>query len=128
MIFIRRLFHGLAVVLVVSHIYVTKAMAANQSEFVLTTEVSSQDFSWKISPQVSSPVEQVLRYEITTEKTGQSGRSQTHQSGQVKAFPHHPTTLATVNLGLNPEDNCTVSVQVFVGVDLVAEERIRLPR
>lgn len=126
--FLCRPICGLALILIAFYLPVAKAMPPKQTELILTTAISSHERLWTVSPQVLSPIEQVLRYEIATEKTGQSGRSQTRQSGQVNVTPHHPTTLATLTLGLAPEDSCVVSVQVFAGTELLAKEQIKLPQ
>ncbi len=127
-LFRRSHFAGLFTILLTIHMSAVEAVPPGAGNFILTAEVSEQNHLWTISPELRAPDELLLQYEIVTEKTGPSGRSQTRQSGRVNASPDHPAKLARVTLGLRPEDNCTVDIRVFTDSALIAETQVRLPR
>ena len=129
MILLRRsALTGLLPILLIVYMSAVKAMPPDTNNFILTAEAVEQNHLWTISPELKAPIEQLLRYEIVTEKSGPSGRSQTRQSGRVNASPDHQVKLSSVTLGLRPGDTCTVDIRVFNDATLVAETQIRLPK
>jgi hypothetical protein len=80
-----------------------------------------------VEPTVQGPPGAALRYEIRTTREGQSGRSNSSQSGNVRLGDNGSAKLATTSISVTPADRYRIHVKLLEGGRVVAEEEIRYP-
>ncbi len=110
-----------------AHLY-AEEIVTSEVELKLWADVSSTGNIWTIVPHLRHPAGQQLRYEILASKKGRSGQSLTRQSGQVPSTDQGDFALATLSLGIPPDENCEVDVRVFDQNRQVADLKLTLPR
>jgi len=91
----------------------------------IDTEI--RDGMLQILPKVKSQASVVVRYELDAKKSGAAGRSESRQGGTKSIACCEPASLALLRLSVTPEDVYTLTLRVFVGSDLVAQDEIVYP-
>ncbi len=95
-------------------------------ELSLGAEVSGGTL--KVAPIVTAPPGTKLRYDVTTTRTGRSGNSNSHQSGDVTVGDDGKASLSQVAVSVSPQDRYEVHVDVYDGKRLVASETLKHPQ
>jgi hypothetical protein len=103
------------------------AAMADDPRFRLRIESTVERGQLTVSPEVTGPSGAALRYELVSSKTGGAGKSTTRQSGRVGLGPGGQAKLATLRLGVGPKDRYAITVTVFDGKAVVAEESLSYP-
>ena len=113
-----------------SFLLVATSAAAMASEpgYRLRIESSTQDGQLTVVPQLAAPAGARLRYEIVSSRRGGAGTSNSSQSGSVSVGPEGSVKLSTLSVSTGPQDRYVVTVKVFDGAKLVAEEVLRHPQ
>jgi hypothetical protein len=104
------------------------AAAAGEPGYRLTLDAAVEGAALVVAPKIAAPAGSRLRYQIVSTKEGAAGRSSTSQSGTVALDAGGSGRLATLALGVQPSDRYTVTVKVFDGAKLVAEDVLRYPQ
>ena len=81
-----------------------------------------------VSPVIAAPAGSRLRYEMISSKEGRSGKSDTSQSGGVMVSADGSAKLSTLSLGVDANDRYLITVKVYDGGKLVAEDALRYPQ
>lgn len=80
-----------------------------------------------VVPVIAAAPGSQLRYELISSKEGHSGNSNTRQSGGVMVGAEGSAKLSTLRLGVGADDRYLISVKVYDGAKLVAEQVLRHP-
>jgi hypothetical protein len=80
-----------------------------------------------VVPVIAAPAGSRLRYEMVSSKQGPGGNSNTRQSGGVQIGADSSAKLSTLRVGVGADDRYVITVRVFDGVNLVAEQLLRHP-
>ena len=116
------------------HLFVVLFLAASanlmagESGYRLWLDTSVSGGKLIVVPHIAAPAPAALYYEIVSAKDGQSGRSSTRQSGPVDVGAQGSQTFARLSLSVGPQDRYTISVRVFEGARLVAEQSLNYPQ
>ena len=102
-------------------------MAADPA-YVLRLEAAEEAGRLTVAPRVQGPAGASLRYEMSSDKSGGAGKSSTSQSGRVSLDQGGAGALSTLRLGVSPGDRYVITVKIFDGARLVAEDVLRYPR
>jgi len=81
-----------------------------------------------VVPVIAAPAGSRLRYEMISSKDGSSGSSSTRQGGGVMVGADGTAKLSTLKLGVGADDHYLITVRVYDGAKLVAEQRMRHPQ
>jgi Rieske Fe-S protein len=103
------------------------AMAEQRSLFTVHIQTTSKDGLQTVVPYLEARSAATLRYRLVSTKSGKAGHSVTSQEGTVEAACCAPQPLATLKLSVAPSDHYVISVTLFDGSNIVAEETIRFP-
>ena len=101
---------------------------ADEPGYKLRVDSRVEGSKLTVVPYIAAATGARLRYEVTSSKQGSAGKSNTSQSGNVSVGPDGSAKLSTLSLGLGPQDKYVVTVKVFAGAKLVAEEVLRYPQ
>jgi hypothetical protein len=104
------------------------ALPAHASDYLLEIDHSVRGGQLTVVPQLAAPAGSRLRYEMVSTKEGGAGRSNSSQSGSVNVGESGAATLSTLSVSVAPQDRYVISVKVFDGAKLVAEDVLRYPR
>jgi Thin aggregative fimbriae synthesis protein len=104
------------------------AAMADTSGYKLRMDSSVEGGKLIVAPQIAAPAGAKLRYEMVSTKQGAAGKSNTSQSGGVTVGADGTAKLSTLSLGVGPNDRYLVTIKVFDGAKLVAEEVLRYPQ
>ena len=96
--------------------------------YKLRIDSSLKDGQLSVVPRIAAPAGARLRYEMVSSKQGGAGTSSTSQSGNVSVGADGSAQLATLRVGVGPQDKYEFTVKVFDGAKLVAEEVLRHPQ
>jgi hypothetical protein len=102
-------------------------MAEQRSLYSVHIKTTSKDGLQTVVPYLEAQAAATLRYRLVSTKSGKAGRSVTSQEGTVEAACCLPQPLATLKLSVAPSDHYVISVTLFDGSNIVAEETIRFP-
>ena len=89
------------------------------------TEVRGNNLS--VEPKVVGPAEKSLRYEMKVQREGQGRSSNSSQSGTVRLDAQGHGKLASNSVSVSPSDHYEITVRLFDGGELVAEQTGRYP-
>jgi thin aggregative fimbriae synthesis protein len=81
----------------------------------------------KVEPTVVGPAEKALRYEMKVRREGQGGSSNSSQSGTVKLDADGRGQLASNSVNVSPSDRYEITVRLFDGGRVVAEQSAQYP-
>lgn len=101
---------------------------ANEPGYNLRLESKVEGSTLTVVPHIDAATGARLRYEMVSSKQGSAGKSNTSQSGTVTVGPDGSAKLSTLSLGLGPSDRYVITVKVYAGVELVAQEVLRYPQ
>jgi len=102
--------------------------AMGEGAYKLRIDSSVRDGKLTIVPYAAAPAGSRLRYEMVSAKEGGAGKSSTRQGGTVQVGESGSARLAILSLGVNPQDRYLVTVKLFDGRRLVAEDKLEYPR
>jgi hypothetical protein len=103
-------------------------LMADEPGYRISIESSVKDNKLTVAPRVAAPVGARLRYEMVSTKVGAAGKSNTSQSGRVVVDASGTAALSALKLGVGPQDRYSISVKVFEGQKLVAEQTLQHPQ
>ena len=106
----------------------TASATAATDGYQLRIDSAVGDGMLRVVPHIAAPAGARLRYEVISTKEGGSGRSNTNQSGTVNVGPDGSAKLSSLSVGVTPQDRYVITVKVFDGPKLVAEEVLRYPQ
>ena len=104
------------------------AAMADEPGYRLRLDSSVEGGKLTVAPQIAAPAGAQLRYEMISTKEGGAGKSSTSQSGRVAVGGSGPAKLSTLSLSVGPQDRYSVTVRVFDGAKLVAEQVLKYPQ
>jgi hypothetical protein len=100
---------------------------ADQPAYRLRVDSNVEASKLIVAPVIAAPAGSRLRYEMLSSKQGPAGNSNTSQSGGVLIGADGSAKLSTLRLGLGADDRYVITVRVFNGAQLVAEQLVRHP-
>lgn len=103
------------------------AAMANEPGYELRVNSKLEGGTLTVAPRITAPAGAQLRYEVVSSKQGSGGQSNSSQSGNVTAGPDGSAKLSTLSVNIGPQDKYVLTVKVFEGAKLVAEEVLRYP-
>jgi hypothetical protein len=103
------------------------AAMADAPGYQLRVDSKLEGGTLTVAPLVSAPAGAELRYEVVSSKHGSNGKSSSSQSGNVTAGPDGSAKLSSLSVSVGPQDKYVLTVKVFDGAKLVAEEVLRYP-
>jgi len=80
-----------------------------------------------VVPQLAAPAGSRLRYEMASTKEGASGKSITKQSGHVAVGEVGLATISSLSLRVAAQDRYTITMKLFDGEKLVAQQTLQYP-
>src|SRR5688572_16231686 len=101
---------------------------ADEASYKLWVNSKVEGGTLTVAPRITAPAGAQLRYEVISSKQGSSGQSNSSQSGNVTAGPDGSAKLSTLSVSVGPQDKYVLTVKVFEGAKLVAEEVLRHPK
>jgi hypothetical protein len=104
------------------------AAMASEPGYRLRIDSSLQGGQLTVAPQIAAPAGSRLRYEVVSSRQGGAGKSSTSQGGSVTVGPDGSATLSKLSVSVGPQDKYVITVKVFDGAKLVAEEVLRHPQ
>jgi hypothetical protein len=104
------------------------AVLANEPGYQLRVNPKLERGTLTVAPQITAPAGAELRYEVISSKQGSNGQSNSSQSGNVTAGPDGSAKLSSLSVSVGGQDKLVLTVKVFHGARLVAEEVLRHPR
>jgi hypothetical protein len=104
------------------------ALPAYASDYLLEIDHSVRGGQLTIVPHLAAPAGSRLRYEMTSTHEGGAGQSNSSQSGSVNVGDSGAATLSRLSVSVGPKDLYVVTVKVFDGATLVAQDVLRYPR
>ena len=81
----------------------------------------------KVEPTVVGPADKSLRYEMKVRREGQGKSSNSSQSGTVRLDAQGHGQLASNSVNVSPSDRYEITVRLFEGNQVVAEQSARYP-
>lgn len=100
---------------------------ADEPGYSLRIDSSVEASKLTLIPVIAAPAGIRLRYEMISSKEGASGHSSTRQAGGVMVGADGTATLSTLRLGVGVADHYVITVRVFDGATVVAEQQVRHP-
>ena len=97
------------------------------SAYKLDLGTSVEQGSLKVEPTLSGPAGKALRYEMEVKREGEGRSSNSSQSGTVQLDRDGHGQLASNSVSVTPADKYRVTVKVFDGARVVAEQSARYP-
>ena len=80
-----------------------------------------------IEPTVSGPANATVRYDMQVKREGEAGSSTSSQAGTVKLDGKGEAHLASNSVSVAPSDRYEVTVKLFDGDKVVAEQSHQYP-
>jgi len=105
----------------------TPAMA-DELAYTLRIDSTIEASRLIVVPVIAGPAGSRLRYEIVSSKQGPAGKSNTSQSGGAVVGADGSAKLSKLSLGVGADDRYLISVKLFDGGKLVAEQVLRHPK
>lgn len=101
---------------------------ADEPAYRLRIDSSVEASRLTVVPVITAPAGSRLRYEMISTKQGHSGKSNTSQGGAIVVGADGSAALSTLRLGVSADDRYQITVKVFDGSKLVAEDALRYPQ
>jgi hypothetical protein len=89
--------------------------------------LESQERQVTIKPLFYSPEDAVIQYKLWVKKEGRSGKSSSYQSGSARLLGGEEKCLAQSRLGISPEDQYQIKLEVYKEGNLIAKDQISHP-
>jgi len=112
----------------VAFLLVAPGAMADEPAYRLRIDSTVEASKLIVLPVVAGPAGSRLRYEMVSSKQGHAGQSNTSQSGAVTVGADGSAKLSTLSLGVGADDRYLITVKVFDGGKLVAEQVLRHPK
>ncbi len=96
----------------------------------LWAELHQDAEQWTIKPQFVAPTDGAsthFDYLVTAHKNGQSGRSETRQSGRIHLGLGQQATLGSLRIALHDGDRCQIQISVSQALHPISELTLELP-
>ena len=103
------------------------AFAANDSQYQLDLGTEVHAGNLKVEPTVTGPAGKTLRYEMRVRRESGGGSSNSSQSGTVRLDGDGHGQLASNSISVTPSDRYEISVRVYDGARVVAQQTTRYP-
>lgn len=105
----------------------TAAIGGADLEAWIETTVQGQVLF--VSPKAKAKAQsaQVVRYELVSRKTGTAGTSDSRQAGTKSVACCETVSLAALRLSVAPDDMYTLTLRIYFGSDLVAQDEVVYP-
>jgi hypothetical protein len=100
---------------------------ADDARYRLRLDPSADAGLLTVAPMLTGPANKAVRYEMVSTRSGGAGKSTTRQSGKANLGPQGSATLSTLKLSVGPQDRYAVTVTVFDGKTIVAEQSLSYP-
>jgi hypothetical protein len=117
----RGIFFGLMLPTLVS---VAQASAGDHRAWI---ETSVEDDRLLAVPQIEGGHDAMLDYELISTKAGKAGRSSSTQAGSVRVGQGETRSLTRLRLSVASTDTYLLSLRVYEGGELVAEDSVSYP-
>lgn len=89
--------------------------------------VEAQGRHVTIKPLCYAPEDAVVQYKLWVKKSGKSGKSTSCQSGTVRLLQGEEKCLAQSALGISPDDQYQIKLEVYRDGKLIAEDHVSYP-
>ena len=109
-------------------LFAATAAMADEPGYQLRVNSRVEGGTLTVAPQITAPAGAQLRYEVVSSKQGSNGQSNTSQSGNATVGPDGSAKLSSLSVSVGPKDKYVLTVKVFDGAKLVAEEVLRYPQ
>jgi hypothetical protein len=86
-----------------------------------------RDRNLKVEPSVTGPAGKRVRYEISVRRAAGAGSSNSSQAGGARLDENGYARLASTSVSVQPGEEYDVTVRLFEGDRLVAEDSVRGP-
>lgn len=103
------------------------AAGASAKDYQVRIASSVEGGRLTVVPQLVAAPGARLRYEMTSTKEGGASQANSSQGGSVNVGPDGQATLSKLTVSVGPQDRYVISVKVFDGAKLVAEDVLRYP-
>jgi len=113
---------------ILAFLLVAPGAMADEPAYRLRIDSTVEASKLIVVPVVAGPAGSRVRYEMVSSKQGPAGKSNTRQSGGVTVGADGSAKLSTLSLGVGADDRYLISVKVFDGGKLVAEDALRYPQ
>lgn len=100
-------------------------IAMGAADYTARIHTVQQQESLHIAAAVTARNAGRLHYRLTVHKQGRSGQSHTRQEGAVYAKAKEETILAKAGLNLQPDDDCTIDLEILIDNQRVAGDQWR---
>ena len=107
------------------------SVIASENNIRLWADVNQNDEVWTVVPHLEATPRATsghYDYVISSHKVGQSGRSDTRQSGQVRIGTGEQAMLGNLRIAIRKGDSCIVRVSVYSELELVGKLTLDLPQ
>jgi len=104
------------------------SVMADEPGYRLRVDFSRHDSTLTVTPYIAAPAGAALRYEMVSSRHGAAGVSNTSQGGRVAVGDSGSARLSMLSFSVTPQDRYVVTVKVFDGPKLVAEEVLQYPQ
>jgi hypothetical protein len=101
---------------------------ADAPGYRLRIDSSVQGSTLSVVPYIEAPAGASLRYEMASSRQGAAGRSNTSQSGRIAVGENGSAKLSALSFSVGPQDRYVVTVKVFDGAKVVAEQVLQYPQ
>jgi curli production protein len=81
-----------------------------------------------VIPYVKSSADGDVRYALTVKKSGPTGRSNIHQSGNVAVQAGKPAALSRFSVSVGPSDACNIKLMVSANQQAANTYHFECPR
>jgi curli production protein len=99
-----------------------------QPAYSLRIETTARGDLLTVVPYVESSAAATLRYRLVSTKQGKAGSSTTNQEGTVSLACCRPQPVSSLSLSVDASDRYVISVTLFEGANIVAQETLRYPQ
>lgn len=103
------------------------AAAFADAAYRLDMGTSVHGGSLKVEPTVTGPANKTMRYEMQVRREGSGGSSNSSQSGTVRLDDSGEGRLASSSVSVSPSDRYVVTVKLYDGPELVAQQSAKYP-
>jgi hypothetical protein len=114
-------------ILVALLLLIFSTAAAADSAYRVDIGTSKRDDGLRIEPRVTGPAGKTVRYEVDVRRGSEAASSNSSQSGSVRLDDAGRAQISSNTIRLNPREEYDMTVRLFDGNRLVAEQSARHP-
>jgi hypothetical protein len=120
----KYLFAASAVIIFIGSFFLAPCQG---NDFQARIVLELQERQLTIKPLCYAPENAVIQYKLWVKKRGRSGKSDSYQSGSVQLIGGEEKYLAKSKIGISPEDQYQIKLEVYKEGNLIAEDQVSHP-